>query len=230
MLKVRAASLAILLAGATAEPEAKACAACGPAMSGEDAEEAVLLQHRSKANPTWYVARTLCEETGIPQQSWVGQCVPYVDNPLWRVKFTCPSGTIGNITSQLFTNEDCSGAPTNNSIAQGVCKGRTNHGIMYKYTCYSVEPVAQCFAADFHQYNKPGESHEVTGENTGEGLIFSWLDGGLRKMVLTDLQGNVLETGYVNAGFGPYTISATWQGTERPVPPYSITNFRTCGD
>jgi hypothetical protein len=93
----------------------------------------------------------------------------------------------------------------------------------------TTDPCAQCFEADFKQYNMPGvRSYGVKGECDGQGLIFSWLDGDLRKMVLTDLQGNVQETGYVNRGFGPYMITSTW--TERPPSRgYTITNFRTCG-
>jgi hypothetical protein len=139
------------------------------------------------------------------------------------------------MTSHLFMNQDCSGSPgQTNSIAQGVCMEGAL-GVSYKYTCYSANltsPGSQCFEADFEQYNLPGvQSYGVKGEpalgSQGD-LIFSWLDGGLRKMVLTDLQGNVQKTGYVNQGFGPYQIIATW--TERPPSRgYTITNFRTCG-
>jgi len=47
-------------------------------------------------------------------------------------------------------------------------------------------------------------------------------------MVSTDLQGNMQETGYVNAGFAPYLMTQTW--TKRPPSKgYYITDFRACG-
>lgn len=234
------AVLAILLAAAAAEPEPKACAAGGLASSGEDAEEAALLQQRSTASVPrhivkdsaqheWYIQRTFCPD-GTGKTFWAGECQTALSMPTWSVMYTCAPGLM---TEHLYQdvqpgqfNNDCSGSASTQTVQQGVC-GELANGVSIKLICIP-NPGAHCSTADFQQYNMPGvQSSGVQSEYNGQGLIFSWLNGGYRKMVLTDLQGNVQKTGYVSQSSQTYKDTSTW--TERPPSRgYSISNFRAC--
>lgn len=240
MQMVLAAVLAILFAAAAAGPEPKACAAGGTATSFEDAEEAALLQHRSTASVPrhivkdsaqyeWYIQRTYCED-GSGETFWAGECKTALSMPTWSVMYTCAPGLM---TEHLYNdvqpgqfNNGCSGSASTQIVQQGVCVDLAN-GVSIKLTCLP-NPGAHCSTADFHQYNMPGvQSSGVKSEYDGQGLIFSWLDGGYRKMVLTDLQGNWVKTGYVSQGSQTYKDTSTW--TERPPSRgYSISNFQAC--
>jgi hypothetical protein len=235
MQMVLAVVLAILFAAAAAGPGPKACGAGGPASSCEDAEEAALLQHQSTTKvppgqrvdePAWYVERLYCEGGGSHQQFWLGECTPAVSMPDWSVKYECtgPSMT-GFVTTYLYEAQDCIGSASPQTVQQGVCEEMAN-GVSTKLLCYPNQH-AFCSTADFHQYNLPGvQSYGVKSYFNGMGLIFSWLDGGDRKMVLTDLQGNAQKTGYVSQDRPTFWDTNTW--TERPASTgYSISNFQS---
>ena len=79
--------------------------------------------------------------------------------------------------------------------------------------------------ADFNEKNIGVQSKRINGRvlNTGQ-IIFSWLDGSDRKMVLTSNTGQPIKDGYLEASSNTWVNPDTWKSKDSGS--YSISNFQ----
>jgi hypothetical protein len=68
---------------------------------------------------------------------------------------------------------------------------------------------------------------QVPGTKVSDGFVFSWLDGGLRKMAKTNTKGHMLDSGNVPDSSSTWYDSGTWSVVIRNNWfGYYVTNFR----
>jgi hypothetical protein len=138
----------------------------------------------------------------------------------------------GTIMSDGYTNWDNGqGAPSVGASQPWLCieketgKWHDCNGINETFSIV-CQRQATCPTADFSQSNMAGiQSAAVVGTRVANSYIFSWINSGYRKMVLTNNMGVEQQVGYVSSASATWTDPTTWNDW---VGGYSISNVQLC--